>query len=355
MLHPVTSLIASIPSPPVSWQILHLGPFQIRTYALCILAGIVAAWLITRRRLIDRGAEPGIELDVIIWAVPLGIVGARLYHVVTHPDDFFYAGANLWRVLFIWEGGNALFGSLIGGTIGAIIGCRWAKLRLWSFADALAPGLLTAQVIGRLGNYINHELYGLPTNAWWGLQIESTNQAFPAGLPDGTLFQPLFLFEMILNTVGVVFLFAMQRRFHLQWGKLFALYLIWYGVVRTLLETIRIDPSQYSFAGIPFNVLAASGAVVIGIVLFAVQTRRHPGVEPSVYLPGHEWHRPDPAADPDPDERDTPRSEWDADGRAIAAGENADADEEGTGVVDTADGTDDPAASVTSAAGARKR
>jgi prolipoprotein diacylglyceryl transferase len=329
----------SIPSPPVDWQIpitipigqwLHwLIPIipanqiiAIHTYALCILAGIIAATVLTSRRLTARGGEPGIVLDVIIWAVPLGLVGARLYHVFTHPGDYFYDGADPWNITApgnvwaIWDGGNALFGSLIGGAVGALIGCRLAGLRLWSFADALAPGMLLAQALGRFGNYFNHELFGQPTDLPWGLEIESTNPAFPAGLPAGTLFHPTFLYEMIWNVVGIALLLVLERRYRLvkrtiagitvpvpvgdpdlrlQWGKVWALYMIWYGIGRAWFESIRVDPSEIFF-GIRTNVWGAFAAIVLGIVLFAVQSRRHPGREPSPYVPGREW-KPEGAVD----------------------------------------------------------
>ncbi|MCU1576004.1 MAG: Diacylglyceryl transferase [Leifsonia sp.] len=290
---------SSIPSPDPSLASFTLGPFVIHTYALCILAGIIAATIWTSRRLSKRGGEPGVVLDIILWAVPLGIVGARIYHVLTHPTDYFYPGANLWNTFAIWDGGNALFGSLLGGAVGAYIGCRMSGIRFWSFADALAPGMLLAQSMGRLGNYFNHELFGLPTNLPWGLQIEQTNPAFPVGLPAGTLFQPLFLYEIIWNCIGIVVIILFERRFHLRWGKTFGLYLIWYGIGRSYLESIRIDPSEFSFLGIPSNVWAAFGAVIVGIVIIAVQRRRHPGQEPSVYRPGREWRRPDAEVDSD--------------------------------------------------------
>jgi prolipoprotein diacylglyceryl transferase len=291
----------SIPSPPPSWQSIPIDLFglhwEIRTYALIILVGIIVATAWTSRRLTKRGAEPGVVIDFLIWAVVLGLIGARLYHVFTHPNDYFYPGANLWNVFAIWEGGNAIFGSLIGGALGVFIASKQTGVRFLSFADALAPGLLLAQAIGRLGNYVNHELYGLPTNLPWGLQIESSNTAYPTGLPDGTLFQPLFLYEIIWNVVGVIVLIALERRFRWRWGKMFAGYLMWYGLGRSYLESIRIDPSEYSFLSIPFNVWAAFLAFVLGLVLFIVQTRRHPGRELSVYLPGREWKRGGEAVD----------------------------------------------------------
>jgi prolipoprotein diacylglyceryl transferase len=308
VLAELTQVATSIPSPPIAWQSFNIGPIVIRIYALWILLGIIVAAMWTSRRLSKRGGEPGVVLDIVLWAVPLGIIGARFYHVFTHPSEYFFPGANLWNVFAIWDGGNAIFGSLIGGAVGAIIGCRFAGLRFWSFADALAPTMLVAQSLGRMGNYFNHELFGLPTNLPWGLQIETTNPAYPAGLPAGTLFQPLFLYEIIWNLLGVVVLLLIERRFKPRWGTFFGMYLIWYGAGRSYLESIRIDPSEYSFLGIPTNVWAAFAAVIIGVVIIIVQSRRHPGLESSVYLPGREWKKEEPevdSADTDSDEDDS--------------------------------------------------
>ncbi|MBH0115510.1 prolipoprotein diacylglyceryl transferase [Salinibacterium sp. NG253] len=314
----------SIPSPPDSWSTLVTLPFGqwfsnlglnfgstvvIHTYAICILIGIVAATWLTSRRLTRHGAEPGIVIDIIIWAVPLGLVGARLYHVFTHPGDYFYEGADPWEIIRIWNGGNAIFGSLIGGAVGAYIGARLTGIRFWSFADALAPAILLAQAIGRLGNYFNHELFGQPTALPWGLEIEAGNSAIPAGLPVDTLFHPTFLYEMIWNVVGIVFLLTMERQYgfvkkhvlgltvpvftavgpvRLQWGKVWALYMIWYGIGRSWFESIRIDPSEVYF-GLRVNVWGAILTVALGIVLYIVQSRRHVGREKSAYVDGHIW------------------------------------------------------------------
>jgi prolipoprotein diacylglyceryl transferase len=314
----------SIPSPPDSWSTLLTIPFGqwlsglginpnqaivIHTYAICILIGIVAATWLTSRRLTSRGAEPGIVLDIIIWAVPLGLVGARFYHVFTHPGDYFFEGADPWAIIRIWEGGNAIFGSLIGGAVGAYIGARTTGIRFWSFADALAPAMLLAQAIGRLGNYFNHELFGQPTALPWGLEIEATNSAFPAGLPADTLFHPTFLYEMIWNVVGIVFLLTMERQYgfvkkhvlglhmpvfaptgsiRLQWGKVWALYMVWYGIGRVWFESIRIDPSEV-YLGLRVNVWGAIFTIALGVILFIVQSRRHVGLERSAYVDGHTW------------------------------------------------------------------
>jgi prolipoprotein diacylglyceryl transferase len=276
----------SIPSP--EWSYFDLGPLRIHAYAICILIGIFAATALTSRRLTKRGGEPGVVLDIILWAVPLGIVGARIFHVLTHPNDYFYDGANLWDVFAVWKGGIAIFGALLGGAVGAYIGCRRSGIRFWSFADALAPGMLLAQAMGRLGNWFNHELFGLPTTLPWGLEIEPTNAAYPVGLPAGTLFHPTFLYEIVWNLVGVAVILILERRFRLRWGSAFGVYLIWYGVGRSVFESIRVDPSEIFF-GLRTNVWAALFAIVIGLVIILVQSRRHTGTELSPYRPGREW------------------------------------------------------------------
>lgn len=336
----------SIPSPPSAWQVFYIGPLAIHTYAICILIGIIVAVILTAHRLKRRGGDSGLVIDIGLWAVVLGIIGARAYHVLTHPDDYFGAGKELWKVVAIWEGGNAIFGSLIGGAIGILIACRIHGVRFWSFADAIVPGLLIAQALGRFGNWFNHELFGLPTTLPWGLQIESDNPAFPVGLPDGTLFHPTFLYEIIWNVLGAVVLLLIERKtrvvrdasgrvrltrgaYRLQWGRPLALYLVWYGVGRSFFESIRIDPSEV-FLGIRTNVWAAFAAIVIGIVIFIVQSRRHPGLEPSIYLPGRE---PKPTA---VDSDDT-YSESDDDDEAVlplGSGSN-----NGTGPVTSGAGT----------------
>lgn len=268
---------------------------RIHFYAIIILIGILVAAIWTSRRLTKRGAEPGVVLDFVIWSVPLGIIAARLYHVFTHPNDYFGPGMDPWGIVQIWNGGNAIFGALIGGGIGVLIASRQTGVRFLSFADALVPGLLAAQAMGRLGNYFNQELFGLPTDVPWGLEIAAGNPAIPVGLPEGTLFHPTFLYEILWNVLGIIVILAIEKRYELRWGRVFALYLIWYGIGRSYLESIRIDPSEMLF-GIRTNIWAAWLAVVVGVVLFWVQYRRHPGRETSVYRRGREW-KPAPAVD----------------------------------------------------------
>lgn len=273
----------SIPSPDM--QFLQIGPLRIYFYALCIILGIVLAGIWTARRLGKRGGERGAVFDFLVWALVLGIIGARLYHVVTHWGDYFGPGKNPLDAFAFWQGGIAIFGALLGGAIGVIIASRITGIRFWSFADALVPGLLIAQAVGRLGNWFNHELFGGPTTLPWGLEITSNNPAFPIGLPEGTLFHPTFLYEGLWNILGIVVLLAIERKFKPRWGMFFAMYLVWYGVGRAFTESLRVDPSLL-FLGIRTNVLAALAAIAIGIVLYLVQRRRHVGIENTVYLPG---------------------------------------------------------------------
>ncbi|MCT9820210.1 prolipoprotein diacylglyceryl transferase [Microbacterium sp. W1N] len=287
MLSPTALVVASIPSPSISS--FQVGPFTIHFYALCILAGIVVATLLTNHRLTKRGAEPWVVIDICLLAVPLAIIGARIFHVITHWDFYFGEGKNIWAIFFIWEGGIAIYGALIGGAVGAWLGCKWTGIRFWSFADALAPGLLLAQAMGRFGNWFNQELFGLPTDVPWGLEIDSTNPAFPAGLAPDTLFHPTFLYEVIWNTLGVLVLLWAGRKVSMQWGRLFGLYLVWYSSGRIVWESIRIDPSEV-FLGLRTNVWAAILGVIVGLTILIVQRRRHTGLEASPYLKGREWH-----------------------------------------------------------------
>lgn len=280
--------LTSIPSPPASWASFSIGPFTLHVYALVIVLGIILAVWWTNKRLTARGGEPWIIIDIAVPAVIFGLLGARLYHVFTHPADYFYEGADWWRVFAIWEGGNAIIGGLIGGAIAAYVVCRMRGIRFLSFADAVAPPLLLAQAIGRIGNWFNHELFGWPTDLPWGLEIPRPNAAIPAGLPADTLFHPTFLYEMLWNLVGIGLILILERMFRMRWGKTVALYFIWYGVGRMLIESIRVDYSEVIF-GLRSNVFGALVLAVIGVVLLIVQARRYHRDELSIYADDHVW------------------------------------------------------------------
>ena len=279
------NILQSIPSPEISS--FEVGPFRVHFYALFILTGIAFAIWFGNRRFIARGGSSGAILDIALWAVPSGIIGGRFYHVITHADYYFHQGADLTKVFAIWEGGLAIYGALAFGTLGAFWGARSAGIRFLSFADAIAPGVIVAQAIGRLGNYFNNELFGLPTTLPWGLEISPLNEAYPQGLPPGVLFHPTFLYEIIWNLLGFAALVWLDRKFHLRWGRLFGLYLVTYSIGRAFIESIRIDPSDYYF-GLRTNVWSAIFGAAVGLALIWWSRRNHPGLETSVYLPGKE-------------------------------------------------------------------
>ncbi len=266
-------VLTAIPSPPPEWRAFALGPLTIHTYALIIVAGIIVAVLWTNRRMTKRGGEPWVIIDIAMPAVLLGLVGARLWHVFTHPADYFYPGANIWNIFAIWEGGNAIIGALIGGAFGAWLVCRVRGIRFLSFADAAAPTVLLAQAIGRLGNWFNHELFGWPTDLPWGLEILPTNPAYPSGLPAGTLFHPTFLYEMLWSLAGVGVLLLIERMLRWRGGRMLAGYLIWYGLGRMVIESIRVDYSEV-ILGMRSNVFGALLMVLTGVTVYVWSVRR---------------------------------------------------------------------------------
>lgn len=273
--------LSEIPSPSISY--VDLGPFRVHFYALFIILGIFVAAFMAHTRLKARGAK-GLEVtDIALWAVPFGIVGGRIVHVLTHLGDYVGEGKDFTAAFRIWEGGLAIYGALIFGFLGAWLGARSTGVRLLSFADAVAPGILIAQAIGRIGNYFNQELFGAPTTLPWGLAIEPGNPALPAGLPIDTLYHPTFAYEALLNLLGAAILLLLDRKFELRWGKLFALYLVWYSSVRFFIEDLRIDPSEVFLGLRTFQWFALAG-ILLGSALFFVQRRRHPGLEPGVYF-----------------------------------------------------------------------
>ena len=294
------SVLSSIPSPEISF--IELGPLRIHFYALFILTGIILALLLTESRLKARGVESGVALDVSFWGIPFGILGARFFHVITHPNDYFYQGADLLAPFRIWEGGLAIYGAIMFGALGAYIGARKSGIKFTSYLDAVAPGILLAQAIGRWGNYFNNELFGLPTDLPWGLQIPSSNPAYPAGLPEGVLFHPTFLYESIWSLAGVALLLAADKRFNLRFGRMIGLYLIYYSIGRVWVEAIRIDPSEIVL-GLRINIWSAIVGIVVGLAIIIIQSRRHTGLELSAYLAGRE---PEPITEAKDDSKDEP-------------------------------------------------
>ncbi|MDR1152361.1 MAG: prolipoprotein diacylglyceryl transferase [Bifidobacteriaceae bacterium] len=271
-----------IPSPTRGeWS---LGPFPIRAYALCIVVGIIVAWWISTRRYEERGGRPGAIVDVTLWAVPFGIVGGRLYHVLTSYEQYFGPGGQPVRALYIWEGGMGIWGAVALGALGAWIGAHRAGVRLTPVADALAPGILVAQGIGRLGNWFNHELFGAPTDLPWGLRV-SEQAARDAGYPPDTLFHPAFLYEMLWNLAAAGLLILADRRWRLGHGRVFALYMVVYSMGRGFIESLRIDTAHH-VGGLRLNVWTSIAVGLAGAIALAVSAVRHPGRDTDLDLPG---------------------------------------------------------------------
>jgi prolipoprotein diacylglyceryl transferase len=262
------TVLAALPSPTQGvWE---LGPLPIRAYALCIVAGIVAAVLITERRWVARGGAPGDVLDIAVWAVPFGIIGGRLYHVISSPRAYFGEGGDPMRAFAIWEGGLGIWGAIALGGVGAWIACRRRGIPLPAFADAVAPGLLVAQAIGRLGNWFNNELYGGLTDLPWALTIYewSGGRAVVDSAGDPVVlgtFHPTFLYELLWNLAAAAFVVWADRRFRLGHGRAFALYVMSYCAGRLWIELMRSDPAE-TFFGVRLNVFTS---VVVGLLALA--------------------------------------------------------------------------------------
>ncbi len=279
----MTSILLEIPSP--AQGVWHLGPFPVRAYALCILAGIVLAIWLGERRLVARGGPAGAVADVAIWAVPFGIVGGRLYHVISSPDAYFGADGDPARALRIWEGGLGIWGAVALGAVGAAIGCRRSGLRLSTFADAVAPGVLLAQAVGRLGNWFNQELFGGPTTLPWALAIDERYR--PAGLEDVATYHPTFLYELLWNVAAAALLLWLDKRYRLGHGRVFWAYVALYTLGRVWIEAVRIDDAE-RVLGLRLNIWTSIVLFTVAVVAIVLSRRRHPGRESSAWLPDHE-------------------------------------------------------------------
>ena len=203
------SLVAATGIPSPSEGVWYLGPLPLRAYGIIIAIGMVVGVWWTARRYVARGGSSDTIYDVALWAIPLGVVGARLYHVVTSPEAYFGPGGDPMLAFQIWRGGLGIWGGVALGALGAYVGVKRAKVRFGPIADSLAPALLVAQGIGRWGNWFNQELFGGPTTLPWGLQIDAAH--VPVGYPVGTLFHPTFLYESLWDLAGAALIVALER------------------------------------------------------------------------------------------------------------------------------------------------
>ncbi|GAA2184428.1 prolipoprotein diacylglyceryl transferase [Brooklawnia cerclae] len=266
-------ILLEIPSPPSRG--FFIGPFEIRYYALFILAGIfLAAWLGSKRFVARGGSSEKFDASVLV-TVLVGIVGARLYHVITDYQLYFGPGRNPWQAFNIRAGGLGIWGGVALGAVALWFMCRRYRLDFGSFADVLAPGVLFAQAIGRLGNWFNQELFGRPTTLPWGLHIDP--QYRPDGYEQYDTFHPTFLYELVWDTAGGFVLLWVERRFKLGRGKLFTAYVAWYTFGRFFIEALRIDPVNHVGA-FRLNNYVSVIVFVAAVATLVWQLRRVPGV-----------------------------------------------------------------------------
>lgn len=289
-MNPTSLATLYIPSPTVS--AFQIGPLTIRFYALCILAGIVVAVWLTGRRLTARGGQSGVIFDITMWAVPFGIAGGRLYHVITSPELYFLPGKNPWDALKIWDGGMGIWGAIALGLLGAYIGCRRHQVSFSALIDAAAPGLLIAQGLGRWGNWFNNELYGEPTTVPWKLQIHQMD--FSTGLAhvdsSGTpvvlgYFQPTFLYESLWCLAAAGLLLFLDKKFRLGAGSVFALYVVLYTAGRFVFELLRSDYAN-TILGLRVNTWVSGLLLLAGVIAcLTLRRKKRSTVEPSSSTP----------------------------------------------------------------------
>ncbi|MCZ3386038.1 MAG: prolipoprotein diacylglyceryl transferase [Actinomycetia bacterium] len=281
----MTSVLA-IPSP--SDGVWYIGSFPLRGYAVAIIAGIFLAIWIGDRRWRARGGDRGVVADVAVWAVPFGIIGGRLYHVISSPAAYFGSDGNPVDALRIWEGGLGIWGAVVLGGVGAWIGVRRRGIPLPPFGDAIAPGIAVAQAVGRWGNWLNQELFGKPTSLPWGLEIDLEHR--PVEYLDVGPFHPTFLYESIwmLTVAGILVL--VDRRWRLGHGRVFALYVALYALGRLPIELLRIDAAN-EILGVRVNVWVSIVVFAGAIAYLVVSARRAPGREAPDELLGTEQRR----------------------------------------------------------------
>jgi prolipoprotein diacylglyceryl transferase len=262
-----------IPSPPESG--FHVGPAFIHVYGLMYVVGITLAVLITRRRWQAKGGDPALVADVATWAVPAGIIGARIYFDLTTPADI---PPHWWGVFAVWSGGLGVWGGIAAGAAAGVWRVRRAGADVRVFMDAVAPALLVAQGVGRIGNYFNQELFGKPTHLPWGLEISLAHR--PAGYTAFSTFQPTFLYELIFDLALAAALVWLGHHRNIRPPGLFALYVTGYSAFRIFEESLRIDSSEH-FLGLRLNTYIATVLAITGIVWFIVSQRRKGDAAPA--------------------------------------------------------------------------
>lgn len=269
-----------IPSPPYSS--FEVGPLTFYFYALCIITGIAfAIWLGDKRLRAHDPNLTSVVADVAIFAVPFGIIGGRIYHVLSSPGDFFGSAGSFLGIFAIWKGGLGIWGAISLGAVGAYVGLRRVgrarpDVTLPHFLvllDALAPGILFAQAIGRFGNWFNVELFGRPLDAWWALEVPVTKR--PSALRAFETFHPTFLYEAIWCSLIAIILIFLGKKFLP--GQVFAIYITSYCLGRFFIESIRIDPANLFF-GLRQNEWVSIAVGALALAYFLRIRQKHKGL-----------------------------------------------------------------------------
>jgi prolipoprotein diacylglyceryl transferase len=251
------TVLAAIPAPPVGG--VQLGPLDVRFYGVLIAFGAYLALRWTSSRYEAAGGDPELAERAGLAALLFGFLGARIGYVIPRIERFI---DDPLTILAIWQGGLALFGGLIAGTLAVILVIRRGRGDVPAMADAVAPALPLAQAIGRWGNYFNQELYGRPTDLPWALEVDPSFRR--SGYSDAATFHPTFLYESLWNLALVVVIVRLGRRRSLPPGALILVYAVGYGLGRFLIETLRIDTVE-RYAGLSRNNWIALALVLVGI------------------------------------------------------------------------------------------
>jgi len=262
-----------IPPPPFR-DLFSLGPVTVHMYSITMVTAILVALFWSARRVRNKGGDIEAFETIGFIAVVFGVIGARLYHVITQFPEYFGPGANPLDALKIWHGGLGVIGSIIGGGAAVWFVCRRKGIDTSAVADSIAPTLLVAQAIGRVGNYFNQEAFGKPTTLPWALKVDQAYR--PDGFGQYATFQPTFLYEGLWNLLGCGLLLWAEKRFKLQHGKLICLYVMWYAFGRFFIELIRIDPVTM-ILGVRINNWTDGLIFVLAVAMFVFLHKRLPG------------------------------------------------------------------------------
>jgi phosphatidylglycerol---prolipoprotein diacylglyceryl transferase len=261
------SILASID--PIAFS---LGPIDVRWYGVIIAAGILLAFLVGQREMVKRGLHPEFLTDLLIWAVPLSIIGVRIYYVIFQWDHY---KENPGEIIQIWNGGIAIHGALIAAVIVAYIFTKRRNTPFLKVADILAPSILIGQAIGRWGNFINQEAHGGEVSRTFLENLFIPDWLINQMYIDGAYYHPTFLYESMWSLVGIIILLLL-RRVNLVRGEMFFFYMIWYSVGRFFIEGMRTDSLVANGLRAAQIVSVIAIVLAVGLIIYRRATIKNP-------------------------------------------------------------------------------